>query len=375
MKTMLMCILILLSSTVHSLDVSLERGYDSNPYELSNPKVSGYYNNTRISHKGMAPLKNKNEIQYGLKANIYRYEDDIKYADEHQIAGRLRYLNRFKIADNSASFMLTADAKSDRSSNFSQALRDIYTTSRGDILEDKYSYDSIRITPELIYRFNRQHSISLSGYAEHRDYTEDYNNIEYIDSLDYNEYNIQPTYRYKSTDGFYLRSFVYHRQRHYAELSNSSTTGRKIQDSVMTYNLDGYGLYMAKPLTENLTVKSYFKGYFARDNAEGYRDLDFHQAELGLNYRHTYGDVEIGGYCYNRDYLQDDARAPLSLSGNRDREINGCYADLVSRSNYLLSNAPNLQWILRLSTENEDHSDDILSYQRQQSSLGLQYSF
>lgn len=368
-------LLLLTSASTTALEITVERGYDSNPYELSNPKTSGWYNNTRVNHRGIKELANKNEIQYGLKANVYRYDSSVKYGDEHRIDGRLRYLNRFKLNDKSSSFMLTADATSERQSNFSQALRDVYTTSRGDILEDKYSYDSIRLTPEFIYRFNRRHSIGLSGYLEHRDYTTDYDDLDYVDSLDYNEMNIQPTYRYKSSQGFYLRGFVYHRQRDYVELSNSGSNGRRIPDSVMSYTLDGYGLYMAKPLTDNLTVKSYFKGYFARDNAEGYRDLDFHQAELGLSYDHSYGRLDLSGHCYSRDYLQDNARAPLSPTGTRDRKLTGCYAELLNRSSFLLGDFPKLQWLVRLTTENEEHSDDILSYQRQRSALGLEYTF
>lgn len=372
----LFCITALLAApTAHSLDATLEKGYDSNPHKLSAPPYGASYTGLQLSHDGKRRLANKSSFSYRFNVDGKWYEGKAQAADRLRADARLRWANRFKIGDKTANLLLTADLRSDSSNYFSQLQRQIATTSRGDSLEDRFNYDSAKLAAEMIYRFDRQKSLSLHSYVTQRNYRQDYQQLA-IESLDFTEYNLQPTFRYKSNTGFYLRPFVYLRYRHYDQLLNDDSNGRNIAGSTLVYRMFGYGVVASHRISDNLSVKAYVNGYWARDNALGYRDLDYHKWELGIDYK-LQGDshITVKSICYSKDYLQDSARVIEAETGDAGRKRTGCHLEGVYRQPLDIGLGDNLKWQLKATNAREDNSEQALSYRRSTVSLGVHYSF
>ena len=375
LHTLTFSLLLAATLNTNAVELTLEKGYDSNPHKISAPPYSATYTGLQLQHADKHSLKNKASLSYHVKVNSKWYQDPAKTADSQRIDARVRWANRFKIGEKTANLLLTADLRSDQSNYFSQLQRQIATTSRGDSLEDRFNYRSAKLAAELIYRFDKQKSLSLHSYIAQRNYQQDYSELG-VEGLDFKEINLQPTFRYKAKNGLYLRPFVYLRYRHYDQLLNDNSDGRNIIGSTLTYRFTGYGLVANKPLTDNLTVKSYINGYWARDNAQGYRDLNYHKWELGLEY--TLGNTRqlaLKNVCYSKDYLQDSFRAMEAETGDAGRKRTGCYVEGIYRQPLNIGLGDKLSWQIKASSEKEDNSETVLSYQRSTVAVGIHYQF
>jgi len=368
-------VLVSLTAPLQAIEATLEAGLDSNPFELSEPAAPSRYTLLTIEHKGERDLANKRSLQYGAGWRSQLYDDDASDGDSHRLEGRLRWINHYKIGERSANLLITGDVRADRRTYYSQIQRGVATTSRGDSLAERFDYNSAQMAAEFIYRFNGRQSLGLYGYFGQRNYVEDYQLLS-LESLDYQEVSLQPTLRYKSGNGLYLRAFVYWRERAYKALLNDNVEGRNLDSSLLMYHFYGYGLLLQKKVSEQLTLRAYFNGYQARDNAEGYRDLDYQKLKLSLKYAAS-GErsLEISGNCYRRDYLLDSARPPESETGSSGRLREGCYLEARYRAPLMLVGEETLFWQVKASIENEDNSDDYLSYEKSTLALGLGYQF
>jgi|GEM_PF-1459421 len=363
-----------LSSPLSALEATLEEGMDSNPFKLSDPTDLSRYTRLAIEHKGKHDLANKRSLRYSAAWRSKWYEADASDADKHQLDGRLRWINRFKIGGRSANLLITGDVRMDRRTYYSQIQRGVASTSGGDSLAERFDYNSARVAAEFIYRFEGGRSLAVYAYSSQRDYVEDYDGLG-LESLDYTENGVQPTFRYKS-GGLYLRAFVYSRERCYDELLNDDLLGVNIEQSPVSYHFNGYGVLLKKSLSEKMSFKAYLSGYHARDDAEGYRDLNYQKLDLLMTYTLS-GQrmLEVGGHCSSRDYLIDSARPPESETGNAGRLRETCGIRVSYEGPLTQVEGRPLNWRLRMSHEFEDNSDNYLSYTRSMVSLGLNYSF
>lgn len=370
-KLSVQCLLLGLTVNVNALQLKGEAGYDSNPFEQAKPSEAGSYHAWQLSHRGERELNETQRFQYSatLEGRVY---DTVEDADQFQMKARVRWVNRFNIGEKRASLMVTGDFRSERKSYFSASQDQIAETSGGQSLDERFNYDSGKLSMEMRYRFNRRGSISLYAYAGHRNYIEDYENLG-MESLDYEEYNLQPTFRYKGESGLYLRLFFYHKQRHYHQLKNDAMNGRNL-DSVLQYDFDGMGMSLNYPVGNRWNVNLYFHGYEAEDNAEGYRNLSYRKGEIKL----TYTSIELSQLrlvadCYRRDYLEDSFRPPESETGDSGRLRQGC-ALAVSYEQPLWM-FDGMTWNAKATHHYEDNSDDAFSFERQTFSLGATYIF
>lgn len=354
-----------------ALQLTGEAGYDSNPFEQASPQETDRYTAWRLSHRGEHSLSKTQRLQYSASANARVY-DRLEDADEFEMKARLRWVNRFRIGDKTANLMVTGDLRSERQTYFSVSQDQVAETSTGESLAERFDYDSGKLSVEMVYRFTRRASFSIYAYADHRNYVEDFQSLG-LESLDYDEFNLQPTFRYKSESGVYLRLFAYHKQRQYHELKNDDMDGRNMS-SVLEYDFDGIGLLVNYPFSRNWNFSVYLHGYNARDNGEGYRDLDYRKAELKAEYTtNELSRWSLVSDCYRRDYLEDSFRPPESETGDSGRLRQGCA--IVAGFEQPLWLYDGMTWSAKVSHHYEDNSDDAFSFTRQTISLGANYVF
>ncbi len=358
-----------------AMEATLELGYDSNPYKISSPPNGAQFTRASADHKGERILEDSKKLQYSLSVASELYGSGESDADNHRFDGRLRWVNRFKIGERSANFMLTGDWRSERKTYFSQTQRQVATTSQGDSLADRFDYDSAKLAGELIYRFDKRRSLSLYSYIARRQYVEGYSDLD-LEQLDYNEVNIQPTIRYKSESGLYVRGFVYHKVRYYDDLLNDNLEGRNIDDSTVEYQMDGYGLLVKYPVTPKFDISVYASGYFARDNSQGYRDMDYQKLSMDFVWQLSHGaELSWQANMYSRDYLEDSAQPPESETGNAGRLREGTYSEVKYSRPLSLVKDYGMRWHIRVINQWEDNSDDYLSYERHLVGVGIYNQF
>ena len=360
-----------LASAGQALQLSGETGYDSNPFEQASPDSGDRYSAWQLSHRGEHQLNKAQRLQYSaaLEGRVY---DSVEDADHFQMKARLRWVNRFRLGDKTANLMVTGDLRSERQTYFSVSQDRVAETSDGHSLEDRFDYDSGKLSMEMVYRFTRRASLSLYAYAGHRDYIEDYQHLG-LESLDYDEYNLQPTFRYKSEEGVYFRLFFYHKQRHYHELKNDAMDGRNMA-SVLQYDFDGVGLSVNYPIDSRWNLNVYLQGYNARDNGEGYRNLNYRKGEIKLGYTSAGLSLwSLASSCYSRDYLEDSYRPPESETGDTGRLRQGCAVSVTFEQPMWMFDSTT--WNAKATHHYEDNSDDAFSFERQTLSLGATYVF
>ncbi|BFM15415.1 hypothetical protein R50073_15980 [Maricurvus nonylphenolicus] len=375
LSTFLAVPLIALGATSHATETVVEWGYDSNPHKISSPDSGAQFTRAQIKHNGEKVLEQQQKLKYSLRLDSYFYEGGSTAADNHRFDGRIRWANRFKIGKRTANFLVTGDMRSERKTYFSQSQRQVAETSSGDSLEDRFNYDSLKMAGEFIYRFDRQKSLSLHSYVTRRDYQEDYSDLD-IESLDYTEVNLQPSFRYKTGNGSYVRAFVYHKVRYYDELMNDNLDGRNIEGDEVELTMQGYGILYKRNISKRLDIKVYLNGYFARDNADGYRDLNYQKLEFSGNYAFDHGGLlSWRTNLYSRDYLEDSARPPESETGNSGRLREGVFSEVIYSYPLINIDGNPLRWQLRATGEWEDNSDDYFTYDRQIMATGLHYQF
>lgn len=369
-STVSLCVI---PTSVQAMEATLELGYDSNPYKISSPPKGAQYTRVSAQHKGERILEDSKKLQYSFNLASELYGNGESDADYHRFDGSFRWVNRFKIGDRSANFMLTGDWRSDRKTYFSQLQRQVATTSQGQSLADRFDYDSAKLSGELIYRLDRRKSVSIYSYIARRQYVKDYSNLE---GLDFNEINIQPSLRYKAESGLYVRGFIYHKVRYYDELLNDNLEGRNIDDSTVEYKMNGYGLLMKYPVTPKFDISVYASGYFARDNSYGYRDMNSRKLSVDCIWQLSDGAVlSWQANMYSRDYLEDSARPPESETGNAGRLREGTFSEIKYSRPLSLVKDHTMRWHLRVTNQLEDNSDDYLSYERHLVGVGVNYLF
>jgi len=363
------------STVSMALEIDAVAGYDSNPYKLSTPHTESTYTLVKINHSGKQKYPDKAELQYSLGITNQFYESNSSDADTHRLNARVRWIERFKIGNKSASLLSTADIRMERRTYFSQTQRKVAETSKGDSLADRFDYDSVKLATEFTYRFDKYKSLSMFSYLYFRNYVEDYEDLG-LESLDYTEFGLQPTFRYKTEDDFYARAFLFLRLRDYDDLQDDDENGKNIEGSYLDYEFTGFGLLLQKPISDKIQLKLYTNGYQARDKASGYRDLNYRKTELSLTYnvedRQT---LKLSGNCYCRDYLMNSARPPESETGDAGRKRDGCFAELSYTEPLDIWKKDKLSWQAKATTGHEKNSDDALNYYRSTFEIGLGYQF
>ncbi|MGH1374052.1 MAG: hypothetical protein ACRBBW_18575 [Cellvibrionaceae bacterium] len=355
----------------HALQLKGEVGYDSNPFEQASPIDGDSYSAWQLCHRGEHYFSKSQRLQYSASLEGREY-DSLEDADQYRMDARVRWVNRFRIGDKSANLMVTGDLRSERQTYFSVSQNQVAETSNGDSLAERFDYDSAKLSMEMVYRFTRRASVSLYSYAAHRNYLEDYQSLG-LESLDYNEYNLQPTFRYKSERGVYVRLFVYHKQRHYDELMNDAMNGRNM-DSVLQYNFNGVGALLNYPIDRRWNLNIYLHGYNARDNGEGYRDLDYRKGQVKLSYTTAQSSHwALESECYSRDYLEESYRPPESQTGDTGRLRQGCAYSIEFEQPLWLFDGTT--WSAKATHHRERNSDDAFDFERETISLGATYVF
>ena len=374
-KTLCLSVVLSLVLNVHALEIKTSGGYDTNPFELSGQVDGGLFTDINISHAGTKKVLEKSELRYNAKLNNRLYEKTFEDADTHRLDLRGRFVHRFKIGERSANFLLTGDWRSDRRTYFSQSQRALATTG-GNSISDRFDYDTAKLAAELIYRLDKKHSISLYSYLSGRNYLEDYDDIG-LESLDYYEYSFQPTYRYKNNElGLRGRAFVYYRYRLYEDLLEDDATGANIAGDKLRYDFYGYGVTTTKSITEKLSINAYANGYFARDDSSGFRDFDYHQLRLGLDYQISDArKLSAQGSCYIRDFLLDVASPVESETGAAGRLRKGCKAEAEYSAPFIKLNNEQLRWQAKVGTEVESNSAQNLSFDKFYAMFSISYEF
>jgi len=359
----------------HSLEAHLEFGLDSNPHKISSSPYSAEYRELRIEHSGKKRMKDKSSISYAIKLRDRQYESMSSAADKFQFDSRLRWANRFKIGARTANLMVTADYRNVKKSYFNQLQRQLATSKNGASLADRFNYNSAKLSTELIYRFNKYKSMSLYGYISKRDYLNDYQELD-MESLDFGEVNLQPNFRYKSASGLNARAFVYLRSRHYNQLLNDGHDGRNMDGSLLVYQMRGYGVVVAKPLSQRLSARLYMNGYQARDNGRGYRDMDYHKVNVSVNYDIGQdANLSVNALVYTKNYLMDSGRAVDLQTGEVGRKRTGWRVEAELKYPLMDVSGKPLYWFVKAVNLRERNSKDPLSYSTGNFSVGLNYTF
>ncbi len=373
-KHSLSLVLCLSANNSFALEIKAGAGYDTNPFELSGQNDGGLFTDLDINHAGKLSLQKKSELQYNASLSGRLYESEFEDADYYKLDLRGRYVKRLKVGERTANFLLTADWKSDRRTYFSQSQRAL-ATSRGNSISDRFDYDSPKLAAEFIYRLNKVHSLSMYSYVSSRNYLEDYEDIG-LEALDYYEYSFQPTYRYKNENGLSARAFVYYRKRMYEDLLEDDITGANIIGDKLRYDFYGYGVTVTSPLTEKLNINAYANGYFIRDDAAGFRDFDFHQLRIGLDYQIKENQkISAQGSCYIRDFLLDVAAPVESETGYAGRLRKGCKAEAVYSAPFIMLETEKLLWHAKLGSEVESNSAQNLSFDKFYALISISFEF
>ncbi len=333
------------------------------------------FTNLLVSHKGKKNVSEKSEFQYRANLSSRFYEKAFEDADNHKINLFGRFVHRFMIGERSADLLVTGDWRSDRRTYFSQSQRAL-ATSRGNSISDRFDNDTAKLSAELIYRLDRKHSIALYSSLSGRNYLEDYEEIG-LESLDNYEYSFQPTYRYKNNEtGLRGRAFVYYRNQLYEDLLEDDALGTNIADNKLRYSFYGYGVIATKSVTERLSINAYANGYFARDDSSGFRDFDFHQLRLGLDYQISdVRKLSAQGSCYIRDFLLDVASPVESETGAAGRLRKGCKAEAEYSAPFIKLNNEQLRWQAKIGTEVETNSAQNLSFDKFYALFSISYEF
>ena len=368
------------------LSVFVGIGYDSNSYKISSPEAvqgaaeykvltlnyqgDNHRSHHRPSHRPNQGNAKKANLRYrlGLQKDIYNRSS--RAADNSRFDGHLRWIGRFKFAEKKANLMLSGDIRSERNTYYSQTQRQIAETSDGDLIDNRFSFDALSLSAELVYYADKKHSWSLLTQVGQRNYREDYRDVG-LEALDFNEFRLQPSFRYKAESGANLRLFIYHKSRKYSALHNDLGADPEGGSSLLEYSLNGYGAVFSKALNENLDSSFYLSGYFARDNGQGSRDLDYHRLTASLNYQLDSGaSIEINGQAYWRGYLNQQLSPEESETGSSGGRRKGLIAEFVYSQQ--LGFRP-LRGMITLRREVEYNSVEVLGYHRQIVELGLQY--
>ncbi len=359
-----------------SLQGSVSVGFDSNPYKLSSPdSVQGNaeYKTLQFEFQGDNQLEDsskKANLRYRLKWDKRVYSATSSAADNSRVDGYLRWIGRFKFGEQKANLMLSANIRSERNTYFSQTQRQIAETSEGDSIDNRFSFDAASVSAELVYYADKKHSWSLLTEVAQRNYREDYKDVG-LEAIDFNEFRLQPSFRYKAESGANLRLFIYHKLRNYTALHNDLGTDPEGGSSLLEYSLNGYGAVFSKALHKNIDSSFYLSGYFARDNGQGSRDLDYHRLTASLNYRLGSGArIDINAQTYWRGYLNQQLSPEESETGSSGSRRKGLIAEFVYSQPLVFRS---LRGMITLRREVERNAIETLEYRRQIVEIGLQY--
>jgi hypothetical protein len=308
----------------------------------------------------------KPTLRYRIELHRDIYSQSSNAADNSSIKGRIDWTGRFKFGERKANLNLSSYVRSEQNSYYSQIQRQVAETSEGDLIENRFSFDSADFRAELKYYVDKKTSWSLLSQVGQRNYQQDYEDIG-LERLDYTEFRVQPGLRYKADSGLNARLFLYHKSRSYKGLHNAHDN----QSSLLEYSLKGYGVALSKPFHQRVDASLYLSGYFARDNGQGIRDLDFHKLSINLNYQ-LGGEAKIvvKAQAYWRDYLNSGRPQTESETGTSASSRRGTEAELIY-SRPLFSDF--LRGSLGLRRQVETNEVIALDYRRYIFSIGLHY--
>ncbi|MFT7220860.1 MAG: hypothetical protein ACI8Z1_002480 [Candidatus Azotimanducaceae bacterium] len=147
--------------------------------------------------------------------------------------------------------------------------------------------------------------MSLYVYTGERDYADDYASIG-LESLDFSETGVQPSVRFKSRDGHYVKLMAYQKYRSYQGLLDDDLQGVNVSSSTVDLTLSGLGLLALRQLSEFSTLRVYLKGYKARDDFVGARDVGFWKADVTFEHQFQHRGLLVArATAFDRAYLND----------------------------------------------------------------------
>ena len=89
LHTLTFSLLLAATLNTNAVELTLEKGYDSNPHKISAPPYSATYTGLQLQHADKHSLKNKASLSYHVKVNSKWYQDPAKTADSQRIDARV----------------------------------------------------------------------------------------------------------------------------------------------------------------------------------------------------------------------------------------------------------------------------------------------
>jgi len=358
----------LFSSASFALELGVHSGYNDNPFKQETQAGGSSYTALNLSHKGRTA--GRSHLQYSF--DIYGENHQASDADRLDANASVRWVAAGRLFDRSASLLFTADARSKRGTFVDQLTGDVARTSRDQAIGDRFSYNAVKLGVEGIYRFSRYKSMALYVYTGERNYVDDYASIG-LEALDFSETGIQPSVRFKSTEGHYVKLMAYQKYRSYQGLLDDDLRGMNVSGSTVDYTLSGLGLLALRQLSESSTLRVYLQGYQARDDFVGARDMDFWKADITFEHQFQHQGVLVSRTStFDRSYRND-------VISRLDSEVRVPGKKQSGRTFSLMYKQPiqyfseNLTWFCKIESSKVNNSDSQRSYTTNTFQVGINY--
>lgn len=356
--------------TCQALELSVTTGYEDNPFSMHKAESGSSFAGLQTSHEGRT--EGRTHFRYSFGLDLQQHEDS--KADSLNARTRIRWVKPISLFDRSASLLITGDAGAKRQDYVDQLTGQIALTRDGDQIDERYNYNYGKLSAEGILRFDRYKSVAIYAYAEKRNYTNDYESLD-LESLDYQESGIQPSFRWKSRHGSYLRAMAFIRHRDYLGLLDDDTTGSNVLGSTVDYQLKGVSLLLKHPLSTQLMATIYAVAYRARDNYVGTRDLDAWQLKSTVEY--TFNNdarLALNLAASDRGYINDRAgrRNPEERIPGKEQRT---YTASLNYERPLRAISEQLHLSLSYEYQRADNSDEQRSFSSNRVLLGLRYQW
>lgn len=359
------------------LEIGLVLGYDSNPLASSGEAGSGSFAELRLdTGTRVGFMEGRVSMFLDADGSARNHQSSLSHADDLHLETRGGLaLVPFSGVRSKVSLALGVSYGVHRSTFTDPVTGEIYRLAasspldpeEGEEIPDRFDYDDAGAFVDLRWKVNRRLRISLEGSRGRTDFTEDYADIDSLQSLDSRADTVRPSVLFKVADSVWIELFGSWTDRKYDRQPARDASGEEVAGVMRDFSYSGYGVIVrVAPATRWRggfgTIASSrndtYAGYYDSTGLTSYTWLSRKAGERGL--------IQLLGSWREQDYenvvIANDPDG--DLRGNDTTRIIGRY-EREMKGRFVL--------YFEAGSERSGDRDPVYTYSQNWASTGFRF--
>lgn len=353
------------AETEWGLEAELTSGYDSNPLKLAGGGEDGAYTSARVDFDVEVEFEAPLTYYFAAEGDLQRFGSGLSNADSE--AGELTTgltIAPYRNGPRRLTLDFGVNFRARRKTFTSRLTGDVFTVTdtlpgggtKTTEIAERFDYDRTNALVDVDWKLNKKLSLFLEGLYSHKNYVEDYDEVDSADPLDYDTRGVEPGVRFRTGKLRLLEVSLLSSVRDYRNRPARDIDGDSVPGTTREYQYAGVDIDVRLRPLNGWDLSFSFERVDRKDPFAGYYDYQGWKAYFSTYHWLTPKNrlrlsVTVGDRTYDEATVNNEldgeirGKEELYLRGVYERDLSDSFMlTLESRSRSVQNEDPEFDY-------------------------------